>query len=383
QLYVTYALQDAAKETPQVGGGNGIIDIYNLDGTLAKTLASGGQLNVPDGLAMAPSGFGDFAGDLLVANSGNGEILAYNTSGVFQGALNDGPGNTSPIIIDGVRGLVFGNGSSAGDATTLFYSAANGGHGQFGEILNAFDQSLAVVPTVVTATQGSSFSGTLATLRDSDSTRGRDHVGRRHEQRRHGGVEHRRRVQHQRHAHLRLGRHLSGHGYGQRHGPERQDRHGHGQRDRHQLQPGGRDLYHHRSPGLQRLRRHFFGPQRHRQSILGQHRLGRRLDQRRHRGACRRRQRIQCHRKSHVYRGRQLCRHDHGLGKDDRQRHGGQLGHRHHRQHRRRDRSEYADRPGHHLLGHAGHIGDRRGGHLHRHLRRSHGEHLFGHHRLG
>ncbi|HQU43907.1 MAG TPA: TIGR03118 family protein, partial [Pirellulales bacterium] len=170
QLYVTYALQDAAKETPQVGGGNGIIDIYNLDGTLAKTLASGGQLNVPDGLAMAPSGFGDFAGDLLVANSGNGEILAYNTSGVFQGALNDGPGNTSPIIIDGVRGLVFGNGSSAGDATTLFYSAANGGHGQFGEILNAFDQSLAVVPTVVTATQGSSFSGTLATLRDSDST---------------------------------------------------------------------------------------------------------------------------------------------------------------------------------------------------------------------
>ena len=170
QLYVTYALQDAAKETPVVGGGNGIIDIYNLDGTLAKTFASAGQLNVPDGLAMAPSGFGDFAGDLLVANSGNGEILAYNTSGVFQGALNDGPGSTSPIIIDGVRGLVFGNGSSAGDVTTLFYSAANGGHGQFGEILNAFDQSLAVVPTVVTATQGSSFSGTLATLRDSDST---------------------------------------------------------------------------------------------------------------------------------------------------------------------------------------------------------------------
>ena len=176
QLYVTYAPQDtAAKESPVPGAGNGIIDVYNLDGSFAQHFATNGSssmLNVPYGLALAPSTFGDFANDLLVANSGDGHILAYNTSGVFQGELTSGPGSSAPVLtISGLRGLAFGNGGTggAGDTSTLFYSSASGGHSQFGEILNATDQPLVVVPTVISANQNQSFSGTLATLSDSNA----------------------------------------------------------------------------------------------------------------------------------------------------------------------------------------------------------------------
>ncbi|HET6882333.1 MAG TPA: TIGR03118 family protein [Pirellulales bacterium] len=173
QLYVTYALQSGvATKTPTAGAGDGAIDVYNLDGSLVQRLvAPGGSLNEPYGLAMAPSSFGDFQGDLLVANGGDGHILAYDSTGAPQGALNAGPGTSSPITIPGVRGLTFGNGatSGAGDVSNLFYSASNNGHGQLGEILNAFDQPLAVIPTTLSAEQGSTLSGTLATLTDSNA----------------------------------------------------------------------------------------------------------------------------------------------------------------------------------------------------------------------
>ncbi|HWB08911.1 MAG TPA: TIGR03118 family protein [Pirellulales bacterium] len=171
QLYVTYAKQDASKQNPVPATGNGAIDVFSLNGTLVKQLVSGSELNVPYGLAVAPASFGDAAGDLLVANSGSGQILAYNISGAtatFAGTLNSA--NSTPINIPGVRGLVFGNDSSAGNDTTLFYSAASGGHGQFGELLNAFQQPLVVVPTNVSANQGQAFSGTLAAVSDSNSS---------------------------------------------------------------------------------------------------------------------------------------------------------------------------------------------------------------------
>ncbi|MGH7140991.1 MAG: TIGR03118 family protein, partial [Pirellulales bacterium] len=179
QLYVTYAKPDPANPSaPLAQAGNGAIVVYNLDGSMVGTTAliSGGQLNDPYGMAMAPESFGDYQGDLLVANGGDGHILAYNSSGVFQGYLNDGPGSTDPITIPGVRGLVFGNGASggAGDVATLFYSAASGGHGQFGEILNAFDQTLVAVPTTVGAAQGQAFSGALGTFADSDTSLTKD-----------------------------------------------------------------------------------------------------------------------------------------------------------------------------------------------------------------
>ena len=44
---------------------------------LLRRIATRGQLNAPWGLALAPSDFGRFSGDLLVGNFGDGEINAY------------------------------------------------------------------------------------------------------------------------------------------------------------------------------------------------------------------------------------------------------------------------------------------------------------------
>jgi len=136
ELYVTYAKQDAAKHDDEAGAGNGFVDIFNLDGTLKERLISQGALDSPWGLAIAPSSFGSFAGDLLVGNFGNGMINAYNaTTGAFVGALDGNDG--SPLVIDGLWGLTVGNGSAAGGSLdTLFFTAGPNGEsdGLFGSL---------------------------------------------------------------------------------------------------------------------------------------------------------------------------------------------------------------------------------------------------------
>ena len=65
-LYVTYAVQDAAKHDDVAGPGNGLVDVFDLNGNFVKRFISpGGELNSPWGLLIAPSSFGSFAGDLL------------------------------------------------------------------------------------------------------------------------------------------------------------------------------------------------------------------------------------------------------------------------------------------------------------------------------
>src|SRR5207245_7127 len=79
-------------------------------------------LNSPWGLALAPAGFGEFGGDLLVGNFGDGTINAFDIhSGKFEGTLSDTSG--APIVIDGLWGIAFGNGHLAGPTGTLFFAA--------------------------------------------------------------------------------------------------------------------------------------------------------------------------------------------------------------------------------------------------------------------
>src|SRR5204862_7131638 len=61
-IYVTYALQDADAEDDVAGVGHGFVDAYDLQGNLLRRVASGGRLNSPWGLALAPSRFGEFSG---------------------------------------------------------------------------------------------------------------------------------------------------------------------------------------------------------------------------------------------------------------------------------------------------------------------------------
>ena len=135
ELYVTYALQDAAKHDDVPGPGHGFVDVFNLDGALDKRLISNGALNSPWGLQIAPSSFGQFAGDLLVGNFGDGEIHAYNaTTGAFLGTLDRANGN--PLVIDGLWALTIGNGGSGGSLNTLYFTAGPDGenHGLFGSV---------------------------------------------------------------------------------------------------------------------------------------------------------------------------------------------------------------------------------------------------------
>lgn len=134
-LYVTYAVQDSAKHDDVAGAGNGIIDAYDLNGNFLGRLVTGGALDSPWGLAIAPAGFGDVGGDLLVGNFGDGLIHAYNpTTGTFVETLTGANGN--PLTIDGLWGLDFGNGSGSGSKSTLYFTAGPDGesHGLFGEL---------------------------------------------------------------------------------------------------------------------------------------------------------------------------------------------------------------------------------------------------------
>ena len=87
-LYVSYAKQDAQHHDDVAGPGNGYVDVYDLNGLLLQRLASGGPLNSPWGMAIAPAGFGDFGGALLLGNFGDGTINAFDpVSGKLLGTL--------------------------------------------------------------------------------------------------------------------------------------------------------------------------------------------------------------------------------------------------------------------------------------------------------
>jgi uncharacterized protein (TIGR03118 family) len=136
ELYVTYALQDAAKHDDVSGLGHGYVDVFKLDGSFDKRLISQGQLDSPWGLQLAPSSFGTFAGDLLVGNFGNGMINVFNaTTGALVGTLDRTDGN--PLSIGGLWGLTIGNGAaSGGSLNTLYFTAGPNGEsdGLFGSL---------------------------------------------------------------------------------------------------------------------------------------------------------------------------------------------------------------------------------------------------------
>jgi uncharacterized protein (TIGR03118 family) len=138
RVFVTYGQQDADAEDEVAGQGKGFVDAYDTAGNLLGRVAQHGQLNAPWGLALAPSTFGRFAGDLLVGNFGDGEINAYAELGnghfVHRGELRGADGKS--LSIDGLWALEFGQGGNNGPAGTLFFTAGpdDETHGLFGQI---------------------------------------------------------------------------------------------------------------------------------------------------------------------------------------------------------------------------------------------------------
>jgi uncharacterized protein (TIGR03118 family) len=134
QIFVTYAKQDADRHDDVRGPGNGVVDVFATDGTLVRRFATGGTLNSPWGLAMSPATFGNFHGDVLVGNFGDGRINAFTPAGVLRGQLKSE--TSAAIEIEGLWGLRFGNGGSGGDPGTLFFAAGinDEADGLFGKI---------------------------------------------------------------------------------------------------------------------------------------------------------------------------------------------------------------------------------------------------------
>ena len=128
-IFVTY---------DQRGVAAGVVAQFDLNGNFIREIgssAAGVPLNEPWGVALAPSGFGPFGGDLLVGDKGDGRILAFNpNSGAFLGFLLGTNGN--PIANSGLWGLTFGNGASNSDPNTLYFVAGINGEtdGLFGTI---------------------------------------------------------------------------------------------------------------------------------------------------------------------------------------------------------------------------------------------------------
>jgi uncharacterized protein (TIGR03118 family) len=165
QVFVTFALQDHAAHDPVNGAGNGVVDIFDLEGNFVKRFASHGTLNSPWGVAKASASFGQFSNDILIGNFGDGTINAFDpATGDFRGQLKDQTGAT--ITNASLWGLVFGAGGT-GDPNTLYFTAglANEGHGLFGAITAAaaptLDYSLTANPQNATVAAGGTANFTL------------------------------------------------------------------------------------------------------------------------------------------------------------------------------------------------------------------------------
>jgi uncharacterized protein (TIGR03118 family) len=121
QVYVAYAMQDAAKHDPTPAAGSGVVDIFDKNGNFVKTFAAGGTLNAPWGVVTAPASFGTFSNSILVGNFGDGTINAFDAAtGKFQGQVTDS--NNKVIVNPGLWDLVFGAGGT-GDPNTLYFTA--------------------------------------------------------------------------------------------------------------------------------------------------------------------------------------------------------------------------------------------------------------------
>lgn len=115
--------------------GYGRLAEFDEDGKLVAVWKDGGHLSAPWGVAMAPADFGALSGKLLVGNFGDGTIAAFDPeTHAFVDVLRDAKGKT--LKVDGVWGIMFGNGASLGDSNALYVAAGpkDESNGLFGSI---------------------------------------------------------------------------------------------------------------------------------------------------------------------------------------------------------------------------------------------------------
>ncbi|MGA9670577.1 MAG: TIGR03118 family protein, partial [Terracidiphilus sp.] len=158
QVFVTYAMQDTAKHDPVVGSGNGIVNIFDLQGNFVRRFSANGVLNAPWGIIQASANFGDFSNDILIGNFGDGTINAFDpATGNLVGTMEDEDGAViaAPIM----WGLTFRSDNGTVDPNTLFFVQGqnHGADGLFGSL------TVAPLTATITPTVAVSFSGDPST----------------------------------------------------------------------------------------------------------------------------------------------------------------------------------------------------------------------------
>jgi len=177
QVYVAYALRTATAPYQTVNAlGNGAVSIFDANGNFVARAATGGNLDSPWGVAIAPANFGIFGGSLMIGNFGNGLIHAYNpTTYAYLGQLTDGTGKplNYPTLWELLPGgTTVGNTTSVsgGDPSTVYFTAGLTGevHGLFGGIVNSTTATgtpsygFSAATGALTVTNGSSVQTTVS-----------------------------------------------------------------------------------------------------------------------------------------------------------------------------------------------------------------------------
>jgi uncharacterized protein (TIGR03118 family) len=170
QVFVTYAVQDAAKHDPVVGAGNGIVSVFDMDGNFVRRFVTGGALNAPWGITQASANFGPFSNDILIGNVGDGTINAFDpTSGNFVGKLIDGDGKD--IVEVGLHAMVF-RADGFGDPNTLYFTSqlTSENDGLFGAITTGLVSAIRVSAPDTPTDTSFTITATVAPGRGNEGT---------------------------------------------------------------------------------------------------------------------------------------------------------------------------------------------------------------------
>jgi uncharacterized protein (TIGR03118 family) len=137
-LFVAYAKTTKEVGEEQQGAGLGYVAEFDFDGKFKRMLEGGKLLNAPWGLARAPDNFGKLSNTILAGNFGDGHIIAFDAeTGKQLDALRTPAG--TPVAIDGLWGILFGNGVHLGASNHLYFAAGPNGEkdGVFGKLVPA------------------------------------------------------------------------------------------------------------------------------------------------------------------------------------------------------------------------------------------------------
>ncbi len=150
RLWGVYAMMEEPwEEDPDFGA----IAEFDLEGNFIRRFTTSmdtdpyadSELKAPWGIAIAPDDFGPLSNCMIVANFGNGTLPAFDlATGDFVDWVRDNSGEI--MSVDGVWGILFGNGVALGDTNALYYAA--GPRSEFDGTFGSVRHTPSTCPTI-------------------------------------------------------------------------------------------------------------------------------------------------------------------------------------------------------------------------------------------